>query len=134
MTAKRAPYPSPPSIRQRAKELRWHMTPAEKALWERLKDKRLQGLKFRRQHPLHHFILDFYCHAHRLVVEVDGGVHQEQQVYDEARTEWLAQHGFMVIRFSNEEILGHLEGVLQQIVEACQARPPGVEAEDEEFL
>ena len=95
------------------------MTPAETALWEGLQNKQLHGLKFRRQHPLHHFILDFYCHAHQLVVEVDGGIHQQQRDYDEARTEWLTQRGFKVIRFSNEAVLNHIEAVLEQIAQAC---------------
>jgi very-short-patch-repair endonuclease len=119
MTQKRPKYYAPPIIRQRAKELRWPMTPAEAALWERLKKKQLHGLKFRRQHPVHHFILDFYCHAHQLVVEADGGIHRQQQVYDAARTEWLTQRGFKVIRFTNEEILNDIETVLQKIAKAC---------------
>jgi very-short-patch-repair endonuclease len=112
-------YPSPPAIQQQAKKLRWQMTPAETKLWDRLKNKQLHGLKFRRQHPLHHFILDFYCHAHRLVVEVDGGIHASQRDYDEARSEWLSQRGFRVIRFTNEEVLNDIEGVLGRIAEAC---------------
>ncbi|MCB9105955.1 MAG: endonuclease domain-containing protein [Anaerolineales bacterium] len=119
MDQKRPKYHSPPAIRQRAKELRWPMTPAETALWERLKNKQLYGLKFRRQHPLHHFILDFYCHAHKLVIEVDGGIHQQQSDYDEARTEWLTQRDFKVIRFTNEEVLKNIEAVLQTIAKAC---------------
>jgi len=78
MTQKRPKYHSPKTVRQRAKELRWPMTPAETVLWERLKKKQLHGLKFRRQHPLHHFILDFYCHAQQVVVEADGGIHRQQ--------------------------------------------------------
>jgi very-short-patch-repair endonuclease len=120
MPQKQPKYHSPPLVRQRAKELRWPQTPAEAALWERLQNKQLYGLKFRRQHPLHHFILDFYCHAHHLVIEVDGGIHQQQQDYDAARTEWLTQRGFKVIRFSNEEVLHDLETVLQKIAKACK--------------
>ncbi len=119
MKPKRPRYPSPPAIRQRAKELRWPMTPAETALWERLKNKQLHGLKFRRQHPLHHFILDFYCHAHQLVIEVEGGIHQQQRDYDESRTEWLTQRDFKVIRFTNEEVLNDIETVLRKIAKAC---------------
>lgn len=119
MKPKRPKYYSPPAVRQRAKELRWPLTPAEAALWERLKNKQLYGLKFRRQHPLHHFILDFYCHAHQLVVEVDGPVHEQQRDYDESRTEWLTDRGFRVIRFSNEEVLSDIETVLRKIAEAC---------------
>ena len=119
MQPKRPKYHSPPAIRQRAKELRWQMTPAELALWDRLRNKQLCGLKFRRQHPLHHFILDFYCHAHQLVIEVDGGIHQQQRDYDESRTEWLTQRGFKVTRFTNEEVLNDIETVLQQIATVC---------------
>lgn len=119
MNSQRPKYYSPPAVRQQAKELRWPMTPAETVLWERLHNKQLYGLKFRRQHPLHHFILDFYCHAHRLVVEVDGGIHDCQKGYDEARIEWLVQHGFRVIRFTNEEVMNDIQAVLQKIARAC---------------
>lgn len=119
MNQKRPKYHSPPGVRKRAKELRWPMTPAETALWERLKNKQLHGLKFRRQHPLHHFILDFYCHEHQLVVEVDGEIHQQQRDYDQARSEWLAQREFKVIRFTNEEVLTNIEAVLHKIALAC---------------
>ncbi len=112
-------YPSPPEVRRRAKELRWPLTPAEAVLWARLSNKQLRGLKFRRQHPLRHFILDFYCHAHRLVVEVDGEVHQFQQPYDQARTDWLEQHGFKVLRFDNQVVLKNTAEVLRQIVREC---------------
>ena len=95
------------------------MTPAETKLWDRLQNKELHGLKFRRQHPLDRFILDFYCHAHSLVVEVDGGVHINQRDYDEARTEWLEQRGYRVIRFANEDVMNDVEGVLRRIGEAC---------------
>ena len=120
MTTKKPRYPSPPAVRQRAKELRWPLTPAETALWDRLKNKQLNGLKFRRQHPLHHFILDFFCHAHQLVIEIDGAVHDQQQAYDETRTEWLTQRGFKVMRFTNAEVLNEMDRVLAQILVACQ--------------
>ena len=123
MAQKRPKYYAPPAIRQRAKELRWDMTPAETALWERLQNKQLHGLKFRRQHPLHHFILDFYCHRHQLVIEVDGGIHNRQKAYDTARTEWLEQRGFRVMRFSNEQVLTDIEAVLDQIAAACGVAP-----------
>ncbi|HEY86125.1 MAG TPA: endonuclease domain-containing protein [Chloroflexi bacterium] len=93
MSKKQPGYPSLQAVRRRAKELRWQMTPAEKKLWAQLSNKQLHGLKFRRQHPLHHFILDFYCRTQRLVVEVDGGAHSTQRDYDEAREEWLIQRG-----------------------------------------
>lgn len=113
-------YPHPEMI-ARAKELRCPLTPAEAKLWERLKTKQLFGLKFRRQHPLYRFILDFYCHEKRLVVEVDGDSHAEpgQQAYDQARTEWLEQQGLRVIRFQNREVEHKVEGVLEEIARQC---------------
>jgi very-short-patch-repair endonuclease len=85
-----------PAILSRAGELRRPMTPQEIKLWQRLRKKQLYGLKFRRQHPIFRFILDFLCFRHKLVVEIDGAGHVEpdQQAYDEARTEWLEQRGF----------------------------------------
>lgn len=122
---KHYPYPHPELI-ARAKELRRPLTPAEAKLWHRLKTKQLYGLKFRRQHPIHRFILDFYCHEQRLVIEVDGDSHAEptQQRYDQARTEWLNQQGLRVLRFSNREIEDNLEGVLVEIARQCGVLPP----------
>ena len=119
MNQKRPKYPAPPAIRQQAKALRWPMTPAETALWERLKNKQFHNLKFRRQHPIHHFILDFYCHAHQLVIELDGGIHEQQRDYDAARTEWLIDRDFKVIRFTNDEVLKNIDTVLKKIAVAC---------------
>lgn len=95
------------------------MTPAETLLWGRLRRKQLNGLKFRRQHPLGPFIADFYCAACRLVVEVDGDVHASQQERDEVRTEQFEAHGYRVIRFDNDDVLNDIEGVLAAIAEAC---------------
>ncbi|GIK41173.1 MAG: hypothetical protein BroJett011_50060 [Chloroflexota bacterium] len=122
---KRYPYPHPEMI-ARAKELRRPLTPQEAKLWQCLKGKQFFGLKFRRQHPLHQFILDFYCHEKRLVIEIDGESHAElaHQRYDQARTEWLEQHGLRVIRFQNREVDGNLEGVLDEIVRQCGVLPP----------
>jgi very-short-patch-repair endonuclease len=80
-----------PAILARAKELRCPMTPQENKLWQRLRAKQLYGLKFRRQHPLDRFILDFFCVKQRLVIEIDGSGHADpdQEAYDQARTEWL---------------------------------------------
>ncbi len=70
------------------------------------------------------FILDFYCPARKLVVEMDGGVHDEQADYDEARTKQLEDYGYRVIRFRDEEVLGDLPSVLEQILEVAQSSPP----------
>ncbi len=100
----------------RAREQRKNMTPAEKLLWQRIRSKIL-GMKFRRQHPINHFIADFYCHEAKLIVEVDGGYHEdeEQQDYDIGRTKELEEFGLRVIRFTNEEVKEDLDGVVRRI-------------------
>ena len=103
----------------KARELRQEETEAEKTLWNALRGKRLNGLKFRRQHPYENVILDFFCVEHQLVVELDGSIHNdsEQSVYDEERTKFLNERGLRVVRFQNEEILKRLPNVLQKIIE-----------------
>jgi very-short-patch-repair endonuclease len=111
------------SIQEEARKLRKAMTPAEQTLWEQLRSRRLQGLKFRRQHPVGRFIVDFYCAEHRLVIELDGDIHQGQQEYDQARTETLQGYGYRVLRFSNDMVLQHIERVLEMIVAAATPLP-----------
>jgi very-short-patch-repair endonuclease len=113
------PNPTSPKIRQRARELRRQMTPAEKLLWDRLRDRRLAGLKFRRQHPLGCFVADFYCAKHRLAIEIDGSSHQTWQEYDATRTSVIEEMGCRVIRFRNEQVLDDIESVLAAIEAAC---------------
>jgi len=110
-----------PAILSRARELRREMTPQERKLWQRLRRKQLFGIKFRRQHPIHRFILDFFCYEHKLTVEIDGDSHYQpdQQEYDQARTDWLAQHGIRVIRFTNRDVDTNIEGVLDEIAQVC---------------
>ena len=109
-----------PAIQQQAKELRQQMTPAEQKLWQRPRAHRLDGLKFRRQHPLGPFIADFYCAEHRLVIEIDGGIHVQQAERDQVRTEQFEAYGYRVIRFKNTEVEQNIEKVLEKIVEACK--------------
>ncbi len=104
----------------RARELRREMTPAEKKLWQHLRDGQLGGAHFRRQHAVGPYIVDFFCARSKLVVEVDGDVHAEprQAEYDARRTEWLnGQKHYRVIRFCNDEILYNLDGVLSALLE-----------------
>ncbi|MGB8647657.1 MAG: endonuclease domain-containing protein [Anaerolineae bacterium] len=112
-----------------ARGQRHEPTPAEERLWSGLRGRRLGGLKFRRQHPYGRFILDAYCVEHKLVVEVDGAVHDDpdQAAYDCARTECLLADGIRVIRFKNREVMDNLDKVLQEIREAAlgAASPPG---------
>ena len=110
---------------QRAKEMRNNPTPAEAALWQSLKGKNLED-KFRRQHPIDNFIVDFVCLSKKLVVEVDGDIHDYQKEEDQARTDVLESLDYKVIRFRNEEVLGDLETVLSTIKETLEDRkiPP----------
>jgi imidazole glycerol-phosphate synthase subunit HisF len=110
---------------QMAKTLRANETEAERVLWSKLSGKQL-GVKFRRQHPLHDFIVDFYCHYHRLVIEVDGAIHQtsQNQSYDESRSEAFTSFGIKTIRFSNEEVINHTDTVITSIKNMLTKIPP----------
>ena len=116
--AKKRSLRVPASVQMRARELRRTMTPAEARLWTRLRNRQLGGFKFRRQHPLGRYIADFYCAAHRLVVEIDGGIHTTQVEADKLRSENLEALSFRVVRFTNQEVETELEMVLQKILEA----------------
>ena len=102
---------------QYGRELRQELTEAEKLLWEELRNRKFNGLKFRRQHPLDKFIVDFYCNEKKIVLELDGGVHNEKinKEYDEARTAMLAGLNIIVLRFKNEEVINDMQGVLKKI-------------------
>ena len=110
--------------RQTARTLRTNSTEAERVLWYHLRAARFRGYKFRRQTPLGRYIVDFVCFEARLIVEVDGGQHVEQQEYDRQRTAWLEGQGFRVLRFWNTEVLGNVEGVKEMIVRACGGESP----------
>lgn len=112
-----------PILFQRAQDLRKRETEAEKILWEKLSNKQL-GVKFRRQHPLYRFIVDFYCHELRLVIELDGSIHDlaEQADYDELRTMLINQLDIKVIRFRNDEIFDDLDKVLETIRQHIPSR------------
>ncbi|HHP7230494.1 MAG TPA: endonuclease domain-containing protein [Xenococcaceae cyanobacterium] len=104
-----------PEIEQAARKLRKNLTSAEALLWSALRNKQLEGLRFRCQHPVGNFILDFYCPSCKLVVEVDGKIHADQTEYDAARTAKLAEYGYRVLRFSNEQVMSDLPNVLAEI-------------------
>lgn len=108
-----------PKIFENARFLKKVMSPAESLLWRNLRGSRLNGLKFRRQHPIKQYILDFYCHEKQLAVEVDGEIHDktENQKYDESRTQVLNHLNIQVIRFSNQEVLTNISEVLKRIKE-----------------
>ena len=100
---------------EKAKENRNNPTEAEAALWSQLRNKQLDGYKFRQQHLIGDFIVDFVCLSKKLVIEVDGGIHKETKEYDEERTKILADRGFEVLRFKNEEVLGDIDVILEQV-------------------
>ena len=108
------------AIQRRARELRRPQTPAEQKLWARLRNRQLGGLKFRRQHPIGRFILDFCCVKRKLAIELDGPSHASQVEYDRDRTAWLEQKGYKVIRFTNAQVHHNLEGVLLEIARQCK--------------
>ena len=112
---------------RRARSMRHEPSPAENRLWQHIRRRQLLGYKFRRQHPIHCYIVDFYCAEARLVVEVDGRSHDDTGEYDAERTEVLEDIGLRVIRVTNWEVKHNLEGVLCFIVEALQG-----DVEDEE--
>ena len=96
--------------------MRSNPTDAEKLLWEKLRAKRLNGHKFRRQMPIDSFIVDFACFASKLVVELDGGQHDEGSSYDDFRTAVINREGYRVIRFWNDEVFENMDGVLLTIL------------------
>jgi very-short-patch-repair endonuclease/superfamily II DNA or RNA helicase len=116
------PTPVPPVLLAAARALRASMTDAEQLLWQSLRGKQLEGFRFRKQHPIERYVLDFYCPSARLAIEVDGNQHAtpEGQGSDAERTAWLEGQGIRVLRFSNREVLTNLEGVLTVIWEALQ--------------
>jgi very-short-patch-repair endonuclease len=101
----------------RARELRSTPIDAEIRLWSRLRRKQLDGFRFRRQQPIGPFIVDFFCPEARLVVEVDGGQHNVEEEKDAARTRWLEERGYRVVRFWNNDVLSNTDGVLLAILE-----------------
>ncbi|BAN46602.1 endonuclease domain-containing protein [Metapseudomonas resinovorans] len=103
-----------------SRALRRTSTDAELYLWHRLRGRQLQGLKFRRQHPVGPFVLDFYCMETCLAVEIDGGQHYLDPRRDQLRDGWLAEQGIRVLRFSSREALRETEAVLERILQAAK--------------
>jgi very-short-patch-repair endonuclease len=126
------PDPDPRSFREalrptehakvNARALRRRLTPPERLLWSRLKNGQLNGLRFRKQHPVGPFIADFYCHQLRLVVEIDGPTHRDDQLaYDERRNRWMNDRGLRVIRITGTEVFRNLDGLLSTIARFANA-------------
>lgn len=113
-----------PTMIGKARELRKNMTKSEQKLWQYIRKKEIMGTRFRRQHPIDRFILDFYCHAAKLVIEVDGEYHNEedQHQYDEGRAHELKEMGSDIIRFTNDEVESSIDKVIDKIKEKLQTR------------
>jgi very-short-patch-repair endonuclease len=112
-----------PPLLERARELRQPQTPAEATLWQYLRNRNLV-YKFRRQHPIDRFIIDFYCAEARLCIEIDGGSHfeTEQAEYDAVRTEFLQQLDYKVIRFTNDDVRHNIHAVVNEIITQVEMR------------
>jgi len=111
-------------LHQCAKELRNQATPAERKLWRYLSGRKMMNLKFRRQHLIDPYIVDFYCPEKKLIIEVDGGTHIDNKIYDRYREEYLRSKGFQIIRFLNTEVNSDTVEVLDRILKACESSPP----------
>lgn len=118
----RSPGQAWETLKPRVRGHREAGTPAETRLWDRLRNRRLMGYKFRRQHAVGGHIVDFLCPVAGLVVEVDGGIHDGRQDEDALRERYLATHGLSVLRVRNEEIEEDLEGVLARIAQELRER------------
>jgi phosphoribosylformylglycinamidine synthase subunit PurQ / glutaminase len=95
--------------------LRKRMTVSEKILWEALRNRQFDDLKFRRQAPVSWFVVDFLCMKHNLIIEIDGPIHDQHKVYDQEREDELKLLGYRILRFTNEDILYKLETTLESI-------------------
>ncbi|MBN2086630.1 MAG: DUF559 domain-containing protein [Anaerolineales bacterium] len=104
---------------ERSKVFRRAMTKSERVVWNGLRAHRFRGLHFRRQAVIGPFIVDFYCHSLRLVVEIDGGVHESQKGMDSERDEFLKAMGLRVLRFSNSRVMSNIEGVITELAVVC---------------
>jgi very-short-patch-repair endonuclease len=116
---KRLSQHPPNATRARARELRRNATGPERMLWSALHARQVGGLKFRRQHPIEPYIVDFYCAQAKLVIELDGESHEGRQGYDLQRERFLRRQGFKVFRVTNDDVLDNLEGVCEAIVRAA---------------
>jgi very-short-patch-repair endonuclease len=111
-------YKNKTVFKKRRQRLRWNPTKAEYVLWQELRRKTL-GVKFRRQFEISPYFVDFYCHEMKLIIEVDGPIHDERKGYDERRTRFIEKKGYKVIRFKNNEVLFEREKVMAVIEKEC---------------
>ncbi|MFQ3574490.1 MAG: endonuclease domain-containing protein [Thermodesulfovibrionales bacterium] len=117
--------PMPKKSTDLAKNLRKRATDVEQLLWSRLRARRYEGMKFRRQHPIGKYIVDFVCLERKLIIELDGGQHAvpEETLKDKQRDAWLEKEGYTIMRFWNNEVLTNIDGVLEAIRERLYRTP-----------
>ena len=111
---------SNPKTMHQAGWLRKESTPAERKLWAYLRGNQLNGVNFRRQHAIGNYIADFCSVKEKLIIELDGGQHLEQEEYDEGRTKYLELQGYKVIRFWNHQVMNDIEGVIFSIIHVLE--------------
>jgi very-short-patch-repair endonuclease len=116
-------YNTTANIMKLAGELRKNQTKAEKALWQALRKRNLKGHKFRRQHPIGRYIVDFYSHSVKLVIEVDGSIHDILSVkeHDTGREQEIVSLGLHILRFTNKQVLNNLDSVVEEIISALNS-------------
>ncbi|MDP4220010.1 MAG: endonuclease domain-containing protein [Bacteroidota bacterium] len=119
--SRQAPY-----LTEFAREIRKNPTYTEKLMWRALRNRKQDGLKFRREHPIEGYIVDFYCHEHNLVIEIDGSIHDEpsKRIADEIRQKKLEESGYRVLRFTTEEININIDSVIETILHECKKPLP----------
>lgn len=131
MNDKTSPWHTPPNLwaklRPLAREMRRAATPEEDLVWERLRGRRFHGLRFRRQHAIGPFIVDFYCHEKQLIIEVDGGIHEGIAQQDAARQQYLEHLGFAVLRLDNHEVNRDLSLALNKLSQELNHPTPVAE-------
>ena len=98
-----------------ARQLRKEQTKAEKIVWEQIRNRKFRGLKFRRQHVIEGFVLDFYCPEIKLGIEIDGGIHLKRKDYDELRREVIESEGITIVRITNKELLDRKRSILEKL-------------------
>lgn len=114
---------TPDYVVQLARDMRNNLTASERLLWERLKRKQLEGYKFRCQHPIYRYILDFYCDEKLLAIELDGDIHKERKDYDEYRDDFMKSLGVKTLRFHNDVVIKNLDSVIDKIKLELQNSP-----------
>lgn len=112
-----------PKVFGHAKQLHRNLTPAEVKLWARLRAHRLEGIHFRNQHAIGNYVVDFCAPRKKLIIELDGSQHMEQEGYDKERTEYLESKDYTVLRFWNNSVMNDIESVIRAIIQAMESEP-----------